>query len=63
MKKKPPSLCSFLLYRKSRREAHPSHRYLFQSSVLDVELFRIDKIEKLSILLPVGGRGGGNKQH
>lgn len=55
MKKKPPSLCSFLLYRKNRREAQPSHRYLFQSSVFDVELFCIDEIEQLPILLPVRG--------
>lgn len=31
---------------------------LFQSSVLDVELFRIDKIEKLSILLPFNAAEG-----
>lgn len=55
VKKKPPSLRSFLLYRKNRRGAHPSHRYLFQSSVFDVEFFCIDKIKQLSIFLSVRG--------
>lgn len=38
-------------------EAQPFHtqRYLFQSSVFDVEFFCIDKIKQLPVLLPVGG--------
>ena len=52
VKKRPPSLCSFLLYRNNRREVRPAHRYLFESSVFDVELFGIHKIKQLSILLP-----------
>lgn len=33
----------------------PTQKYLFQSSVFDVEFFRVDKIKQFPILLPVRG--------
>lgn len=48
---RPPTLP----LRKNRSEVQT---YLFQSSVFDVELFGVDKVEQLPILLPVRGDAG-----
>jgi len=51
--KEAKSLLLSPLQKEQERHILPSHRYLFQPSVLDVELFCIDKIKQLSILFPV----------